>query len=335
MSKAEIAEYLNEKPKYIDTLQSIVDFEEDQTEEDSYFIANNEGIDACWEYDDVNVHPTRLHQLNVEGIVEKITDTQSATRYCLSDREAAKEALDEVADFAEEGTRVELHDFPDSHDELDGAFDDVVGYDRVKWLLKRAITTDDITNVVLFGPPGSAKTVFLMCVSKLEGGKFISGKPTSGPGVLDVMFQETPRFMLIDELDDMDNDTQRVLGQYTETGIVDETKSGKTRKMKTNTKTFASANHPENVLGAIKDRFLDLHFDAYDKGEFEDVCRHVLPKNEGCTEEEAEKIAKAVWDIEGEGRVRKAIQAARLSRGDPEKVVSVLDEYQRDRYSVF
>jgi MoxR-like ATPase len=168
-----------------------------------------------------------------------------------------------------------------------------------------------------------------MCINKLDDARFISGKPSSGPGVLDVMFEETPKYMLIDELDDMDNDTQRVLGQYTETGIVDETKSGKTRRMKTNTKTFASANYPKNVLDAINDRFLDLHFDPYTKSEFREVCKHVLPKNEGSDPDEAVDIADAVWDIEGEGRVRKAIQVARLSRGDPEKVIGVLNDYDK------
>lgn len=322
----DVKEFLSEKPKYIDIVKKLIKWEEDNPKPDNHHI-EDEPYDTCWEYDEVRVKPQVLYQLNMNGVLTKIFDTNSTTIYALYDREELKSIIDEL-DVGDDGMMRQMHDFPSENELPDDLFDDVVGYDDVKWLLKRGITTDKITNFLLVGPTGSAKTVFLMCINEhLTNSEFVSGNPTSGPGVLDVMFTETPQYMLIDEMDDMEAGVQKVLTQYTETGIIDETKVGKNRKLKTNTKTFASANTTDSIIDQIEDRFLDLHFEPYSRDEYIEVCEHILPRKEGTTEEEASEIAKSLWEAEEEGDVRRAIQVARLSRGDPKKVIEVLDDY--------
>lgn len=330
INRQELKNWLVEHPDYIETIRDLIDWEEENKGHKDWAV-EDDPFDTCWEYSDVSHHPSHLYQLEANGFLERVLDTNSTTAYSLIDRDAMKEVVGSISIGNDDGMRTVIHDFPDDEEDLDGAFDKVVGYNDVKWLMKRAITTQEITNVLLIGPPGSAKTVFLMCIEDLGGGKFISGKPTSGPGVLDIMFDETPKYMLIDEMDDMDAGVQQVLSQYTETGIVDETKIGKNRKLKTNTKTFGSANDLNGIIGQVQDRFLDLHFEPYTRDEFIEVCEHVLEMEENVSEEEANTIASGVWDIEESGDVRKAIQVARLSRGDPDKVLEVLKRYSGNR----
>ena len=317
---------LQERPKYIPVLQKLVSWEENNDNYKSWL--DDKPFDIIWQVGDVKVNGSTLHQLNMAGYVEKPYESNSKTYYSLTDRETIKELLEDY-NISDDGTmQTKVHEFPDDHAELDGLFDDVVGYEDVKWMLKRAITTQEITNIILYGPTGSAKTVFLMCIEEnLDDSVFMSGKPSSGPGVLDKLFTKTPKYMLIDEMDDMNTGVQQVLSQYTETGIVDETKVGKDRKLKTNTKTFGSANYPEQIIDQVNDRFLDLHFEPYTYDEFVEICQHILPKREGTEEDNAELIANEVWNIEGGADIRKAVQVARLSRGDPERVISVLKNY--------
>lgn len=328
-------QYLENNPDYIEIVENIIEYEEENKNPDNPWIRDKD-YDSCWESSDVNEHPTRLYQLEVNGVLERVADTNSTTKYSLQSRERAKKVIDDLS-IDKEGNMEVMHDFPEEDELPDDLFDDVIGYDDVKWLIRRGLTTDDITNFLLVGPPGSAKTVFLMCIEKMGGAEFIPSNDATAAGFNQVMFEKTPQYILLDELDDMDPSDQKVLSQYTETGIVKETKHDKTREMKTNTKTFASANGTDSILDHIVDRFTTLHFEEYDRDEYIEVCEHILQRNEGKTKENARKIAEVLWEKEESGDVRQAIQVARLSRGDPEKVVEVIDEYsepQEERFTL-
>lgn len=325
-------EYLRKKPEYVGILEDILEYEEENKGMERP-VLDRKGYDVLWSSSDVGVMGVKVYQLEVNDFVERVYDSNKHTDYALKDREKVKEMLEKVKeqDLNEDGTPKEvMHEYPTEEELPDDLFDDVIGYDDVKWLLTKALTTDDITNILMIGPPGSAKTVFLMAINKLDSSIFVSGAPTSGPGVLDILFERTPMLVNIDEFDDMDNDTQKVLSQYTETGILDETKVDKTRTMKTNTSTFASANYEDKIIDQIFDRFLPLYFDPYTRKEYIEICMHVLPNEEGSTEEEAKKIAEEVWNMEGTGDVRKAMQIARISDGEPEKVIGILENYSGD-----
>ena len=333
MSLAE--QFLKDNPEYTDILEQLIEYEDNlESEEDDVILDNfNEenGTDyqVKWRNTDVPFDPTKLYHLEKNGYLDRVFDSNSTTMYSIRNREELSEKVSHLSNQFDGDIRTVMHDFP-SEEELEdmGVFDDVVGYEDIKFLIRRAMSTDEIVNIVMFGPPGSAKTVFLMCINKLDDSAFISGKPTSGPGFFDEMFEEEPRYMAIDELDNMSPEDQKALSDYTEHGMIVETKgNNKRRKMRTNTKTFAAANRPRDILDEIENRFIDLHFEPYTKEEFMDVCEHIIPRNEDKTAQEARQIAEAVWEFEGFGNVRKAIQAARLSKGDPAKVLGILEDY--------
>lgn len=328
-------DYLEENPDYIEEVEKIIEYEEnnDDGEADSSILKNYNDKNGCdltvkWSHKDVGVHPTRLYQLEMNGFLERVFDSNNQTLYSIPDRARLKRELNEITEVYEDGVQKVKHEFPDKED-IEGVFSDVVGYNDVKWLMKKAMASDDIVNVVLVGPPGSGKTVFLRCIRKMEDAAFISGRRTSESGFTDKMFEETPRYMCIDELDDMRKEHQVALSDYTEEGRIVETKgNNKRRELVTNTKTFASANSLGDVVDQIEDRFTDLHFDRYTLDEFEDVCVNILSSDYGASPEHSRDIAEAVWDMEGFGNVRKAEDVAALSDGDdPERVIRVLEDY--------
>lgn len=328
--------YLTDKQEYIDILDNLIKYEENNKEPDHIWIKDTD-YDSVWTHSDVGVHASKLYQLEARNAIERITDTNSTTAYVISDREKIKELVSSVKEeikssggkkFAGEMQTV-MHDFPKSESELpDSLFKEIIGFGDIKWLLKRGMTTDSITNFLLLGESGTAKTIFLLSIfDHMERADYVSAEAATSAGVLDKMFRDKPSYMLIDEFDDMKSKHQSVFASYTETGILDETKYGKDRKLKTNTKTLAAANDRSNIKSNILDRFNIIEFEPYSYEEFVEVCEHLLPMKEDKTEEEARLIAESVWDYKGEGDVRSAIQVSRLSRGDPEKVVGVLDEY--------
>jgi len=314
------SDFLQEKPEYIDILERIIDYEENHTQDWL------EGYDCTWEYGDVSAHPTRLTQLEINGFIEKAYNSNNTTQYALTNKKEVKSILNSVADsFDDDGIVTKLHSFPSEDGLPDRLFSNIVGYDDVKWLLKRGITTDDITNFILIGEKGTGKSVFLTSMLKhFNDARYVVASEATSAGVLKTLFNELPKYFLVDEFDDMKKQHQAVFSSYAETGILSETKNNKNRQIRTNIKTIAAANNKNNIKDNIFDRFTPIEFEPYTEEEYKEVCLGVLPNEEGKSYEESKRIADAVWDYKGYGDVRAAIQVARLSHGDPEKVVKVL-----------
>lgn len=325
----DIHEYIEDNPDSVEPLKKILRHE-NSIDPDSLGEQLREKApnDVYWGSSDVPVNGTKLYHMWTDGILKKVYDSSNYTDYALKvDREELSKAIKEHESMFEGDTKVIEHD-PATDEELEDVFEFIVGYDDVKWLFKKALKNEDSVNIILYGPPGSGKTMFLRAIASLEGGHFINARSTEA-GIADDMFEHKPRFLTIDELDDMDSKHQKSLSDFTEDGVIKETKgNSKSRSMEINTKTFASANKPEDVVNQIDDRFTDLHFEAYTLEEFMEICRRLLPKKYGTEPKHAADIAEAVWEIDNHANVRKAEDVANLSDGeDPKKVLGVLDNY--------
>jgi holliday junction DNA helicase RuvB len=94
-----------------------------------------------------------------------------------------------------------------------------------------AINSIDPIHITLSGPPASAKTIFMKCLMTLPNSYFIDGSNMSKSDLIDYIFKNNVKYLLIDEIDKISPKDQTVFLNLMETGIVSETKYNKTRKI--------------------------------------------------------------------------------------------------------
>lgn len=76
------------------------------------------------------------------------------------------------------------------------SFDEIIGYDDLKELLMKCLVVKDSCNVLLSGPPASSKTIFLLSIQKeVSNVRFIDATNTSGPGLVDYLFEHPDGYM--------------------------------------------------------------------------------------------------------------------------------------------
>ncbi len=83
-------------------------------------------------------------------------------------------------------------------------FGNIEGYDDIKDIVRRALDAEDNYNLLFTGPPASAKTLFLLGILDIrkDDGVYCDGSNTTSR-ILDVLEEERPRIICIDELDKM------------------------------------------------------------------------------------------------------------------------------------
>jgi holliday junction DNA helicase RuvB len=110
----------------------------------------------------------------------------------------------------------------------DWLFKNIYGCDDVKRLFILALEANHNSSILLTGPPASAKTLFLQSLMKLKSSHFIDCSNATKSGVVDYIFDNKPRYLLLDELDKLSRKDQTFLLNLMETGMVSETKYDKT-----------------------------------------------------------------------------------------------------------
>ncbi len=86
----------------------------------------------------------------------------------------------------------------------DYLFEDIIGYDHIKRLFKMALDSDSAIHVLLACPPASAKTMFLTSLMhQLKSCYFADGANSTKAGLIDYLFANEPRYLLVDEIDKM------------------------------------------------------------------------------------------------------------------------------------
>src|SRR5919112_2081530 len=103
------------------------------------------------------------------------------------------------------------------------------GYNDVKKLFRMSFSAEKPVHILLVGPPASAKTLFMLDCIKLERSFFTLGSHSTKSGMIDYLFKQRPRYLIVDEIEHMPMKDQTALLSLMETGIIAETKYQKTR----------------------------------------------------------------------------------------------------------
>jgi Holliday junction DNA helicase RuvB len=109
----------------------------------------------------------------------------------------------------------------------DRIFDNIYGHDDIKKLFRMALDSNHTCSILLTGHPASAKTLFLQSLMKLKDTYFIDCSNATKSGIVDYIFEQKPKYLLLDELDKLTRKDQTFLLNLMETGIVSETKYNK------------------------------------------------------------------------------------------------------------
>ncbi|MGC2684517.1 MAG: AAA family ATPase, partial [Candidatus Nitrosopolaris sp.] len=145
------------------------------------------------------------------------------------------------------------------------------------------------------------KTLFLLGILDMAGKKsvYFDGSNTTNR-ILDVLEQERPTIICIDELDKMPRTFQNQLLNFLESGKikVDQQRRQYDFKIK-GAKVFATCNEINRLSKPLQSRFRKLFLPRYTEEKFLDVSEKVLPKLSSGL---ARYIGASVWKNRGDMR---------------------------------
>src|ERR671939_386000 len=207
-------------------------------------------------------------------------------------------------DYGKEGEEVQTDDF----------FDYIIGYNDVKKFLRMSINTEEPVHILLIGPPASAKTMFIKSMMKLNSSYFTDGGNSTKAGMLEYIFDNKPKYLLIDEIDKMSTKDQTFLLNLMETGIVSETKHAKTRTEVLKTWVIASSNNINNIISPLKSRFFIIELEPYNYEQFCQITMSLLIEQHKVKEEIAKATAHMVWNRLGSKNIRDCVRIGRMAK---------------------
>lgn len=190
------------------------------------------------------------------------------------------------------------------------SMDLIVGFDDLKWGIARSISNQKRVHYLLEGPPASAKSLILEAIRTIVPGAYLTfGSRTSASGLAEILFENKPMILLMDEADKMRMDTFSVLLGLMETGEIIEAKHGDHRGIKLEkTAVIAACNKSTKMPPEFISRFaLHAHFPHYNRDEFIAICESILQRAGNCPPELATYIGVQIFDRRL-GDVRKARQ---------------------------
>jgi len=291
---------LQSNPDLLDLLERIIQWEEQ--------MKGQTGYELGFRSEDVFGDPRTVASLVPKGILYLSYRSASDRRYRAYNLEELKRAVEDFKNMSAVEAEREV-EVPED------MFSFIVGHEDVKELLWRAIRSDRPVHILLTGTPASAKSLFLEELMRLPRSKFVLGSGLSKAGLYDVIFESQPRYLIIDEIDKIEeSDNLTCLLSLMERGIVVETKHRKHRSIQIKCSVFAGANRTDRLPPELLSRFLVLNFRPYTAEEFIEVTVHVLTRREGVPEMIAPYIAQRCLQQLGTRDPRDPIKIARLLR---------------------
>ncbi len=302
---------LTANPEWVEILQDALALQEKEE-------AERAARGYSWlgfEWFEVHANPQTLKKMVTLKLLNITFSSHSSTHYKVANPVLVREAIQAMFEPTAQPAREMLADL----------FNSIVGYPDVKTLIRYALEAEKPAHLLLSGPPASAKTMFLLELRRLPQSYYALAATLTAAGLADILFVYEPRFILIDEVERLSPEHIGVLNSLMATGIISETKHGKTRELELDTRVFAAGIKVEKLPQDLLSRFTKLHFAPYTEQEFIEVAQMVLTTRENTSLENAEYIARALWQIhEQNADVRQCVQIARLSRGERERIDEVL-----------
>jgi len=170
---------------------------------------------------------------------------------------------------------------------------------------------------------------------KIKGSHLILAGTSTKAGIRDVIAEYSPRLLLIDELDKINDPKDlSVLLSWMEHQRIVITMRDRYEMVKCKyvdgCKVIAACNNDRYIPPELKSRFLIIRIKPYTEEEFLAIVKHVLTKREGKDPELAEYIGKKVLTVLHSRDPRDAVKVARLanSKEEVDEVIEMLRTYR-------
>jgi Mg-chelatase subunit ChlI len=206
--------------------------------------------------------------------------------------------------------------------------DNIIGFDDIKRLMRQVINVHNKkkVNFLIAGYPGTAKTVFLLSAKdelEPQGAKceYIDCSNLTGAGIMDYIltaYVDEHRkidYLLLDEIDKVDNRDQKKFLNMLQTGIVKNTKRFDKRETRINFVPIATANDLNRVYKPLFDRFITVYVPKYTKDQFFSIGEQILKKKYLFSEPVAKQIILKVWQADN-GSMRRIDDLAILLKAE-------------------
>jgi len=191
-------------------------------------------------------------------------------------------------------------------------FDDISGYEEEKWMLEQALKSEEPTHILLVGPPGIGKTRFLKAIEKFypDLSYFALSSASTGAGMINHCFENPPRFLLIDEIEDMKQSDQATLLSLLQDGTLVETKVSKTRRLDFTCSVIATCNDTKKLKERLLSRFAVIEMKGYNTFEdFRQVATDVLKGHPL-----SEYIIQEVYQSSEKPNIRDCVRISKLAK---------------------
>jgi holliday junction DNA helicase RuvB len=260
-----------------------------------------------WSWSNVRVSPATLNKLLLKGLVQEKFRSNSYRGLLLTG--LGREEAEKLSQAVEVQERCQDKSVKVPSD----IFEDIIGHNDIKELLKAVLRATEPVHVLLAGPPALAKSLFLWDIEQTFGehALWLVGSATSKAGLWDLVAEREPQVLLIDELDKMNSGDTAALLSLMEGGRLVRAKRGRSLDLTVPLKVVAATNRVIKLSPELKSRFAIKKLEAYDAQQYRKVVEGVLVRRENVDAAIAEEIAKK---LEGKTQdVRDAVRVARLS----------------------
>ena len=168
----------------------------------------------------------------------------------------------------------------------------------------------------------------MLGILELKPGVYFDGSNTTNK-ILDVLEEERPRIICIDELDKMSRTFQNQLLNFMESGRVKVDQQRKQYDFEIKgAKVFATANDLNKLSPPLRSRFRRLNLPKYTKEQFLEIAIKVCPK---LSQETALIIGEEIWKSQGD--IRDVISVSKLVKKDdgPEDIAEIINTLAKYR----
>jgi len=280
----------------VELLNEIARFEDSHDMEQEYRIG--------WGWRQVRIWPATLNRLFKDGYLENVFRSNSFTGYRLSQLGKKVIAGKQEKETLPRNQKLALPE---------DLFQDIIGHDEVKELLRASLMAERPVHGLLTGPPALAKTLFLWDIERVCGEKaiWLVGSATSKAGLWDLIAERQPRVLLIDEMDKMNAADTAALLSMMEGGRLVRAKVGRQLDLHNPIWVVAATNRMDMLSPELLSRFAIRRLNLYSRDEYLIVVKGVLERRENTSQELAKEIAER---LDGRSQdVRDSIRVARLA----------------------